>query len=316
MRLRPLAAAALVAVAAVTDVLRVHAQEPQAAVPQAPAAPGAVYFCPMHPEVRENQSGSCPRCGMALVPGDPAAKDYDLALETVPAAPRAGSEVELRLRVRDRDTGHTVRDFETVHGKRYHLFFVSQDLEHFEHIHPDQQPDGEWTIRVTPPKPGYYRVYSDFLARGGAPQVIARTFVTAGFDGDLPSSVARLRPDLAFEKKVGATAVRLQLDPPLILAGRMQRLRYRLQSGGAPVTDLRPYLAAWGHTLVLSEDTQDYVHAHPIEYLAVDAIDPRGGPDLTFDAMFPRPGRYRVWTQFQRGDEVATVSFTVEAQAR
>jgi hypothetical protein len=29
---------------------------------------GAVYTCPMHPEVRSNAPGTCPKCGMALVP--------------------------------------------------------------------------------------------------------------------------------------------------------------------------------------------------------------------------------------------------------
>jgi hypothetical protein len=28
---------------------------------------GAVYTCPMHPEVRMNRPGKCPRCGMKLV---------------------------------------------------------------------------------------------------------------------------------------------------------------------------------------------------------------------------------------------------------
>ena len=37
--------------------------------PDAPAAPaGAVYTCPMHPEVRQVGPGSCPICGMALEP--------------------------------------------------------------------------------------------------------------------------------------------------------------------------------------------------------------------------------------------------------
>jgi P-type Cu+ transporter len=34
----------------------------------APAAPGAVYTCPMHPEVRQIGPGTCPKCGMALEP--------------------------------------------------------------------------------------------------------------------------------------------------------------------------------------------------------------------------------------------------------
>ena len=25
------------------------------------------YTCPMHPEVKQNQPGKCPKCGMALV---------------------------------------------------------------------------------------------------------------------------------------------------------------------------------------------------------------------------------------------------------
>jgi Cu+-exporting ATPase len=33
------------------------------------AAPaGAVYTCPMHPEIRQDRPGSCPKCGMALEP--------------------------------------------------------------------------------------------------------------------------------------------------------------------------------------------------------------------------------------------------------
>ncbi|HKX39491.1 MAG TPA: YHS domain-containing protein, partial [Burkholderiales bacterium] len=34
----------------------------------APAKPGAIYTCPMHPEVRQSGPGSCPICGMALEP--------------------------------------------------------------------------------------------------------------------------------------------------------------------------------------------------------------------------------------------------------
>ena len=34
----------------------------------APARPGAVYTCPMHPDVRQEGPGSCPICGMALEP--------------------------------------------------------------------------------------------------------------------------------------------------------------------------------------------------------------------------------------------------------
>src|SRR5690606_11702894 len=35
------------------------------------AVPGAIYTCPMHPEVRQEGPGTCPKCGMALEPEMP-----------------------------------------------------------------------------------------------------------------------------------------------------------------------------------------------------------------------------------------------------
>jgi P-type Cu+ transporter len=38
------------------------------APPNSDAAAGAIYTCPMHPEIRQTGSGHCPKCGMALEP--------------------------------------------------------------------------------------------------------------------------------------------------------------------------------------------------------------------------------------------------------
>ncbi|MEQ1864951.1 MAG: heavy metal translocating P-type ATPase, partial [Micropepsaceae bacterium] len=43
---------------------------PQEKAPEAPAKPGTIYTCPMHPEIRQVGPGSCPKCGMALEPED------------------------------------------------------------------------------------------------------------------------------------------------------------------------------------------------------------------------------------------------------
>jgi Cu+-exporting ATPase len=43
--------------------------------PAAVSAPGAVYTCPMHPEVVSDRPGPCPKCGMALEPKTVAADD-------------------------------------------------------------------------------------------------------------------------------------------------------------------------------------------------------------------------------------------------
>ena len=38
-----------------------------------PVVEGAIYTCPMHPEIRQAGPGACPICGMALEPEMPAA---------------------------------------------------------------------------------------------------------------------------------------------------------------------------------------------------------------------------------------------------
>ena len=43
----------------------------------APAAAGTVYTCPMHPEIRQEHPGNCPKCGMTLEPLLPELEDDD-----------------------------------------------------------------------------------------------------------------------------------------------------------------------------------------------------------------------------------------------
>jgi Cu+-exporting ATPase len=56
-----------------------HAHGPAASAPEpaVAASPGTVYTCPMHPEVRRSEPGSCPKCGMALEPVMPGLDDEE-----------------------------------------------------------------------------------------------------------------------------------------------------------------------------------------------------------------------------------------------
>jgi YHS domain-containing protein len=42
----------------------------------APVVPGAIYTCPMHPDVTSDKSGKCPKCGMDLKAEDKTAQTY------------------------------------------------------------------------------------------------------------------------------------------------------------------------------------------------------------------------------------------------
>ena len=172
------------------------------------------WVCPMHPDYTMDVAGKCPRCGMDLVRAAPFdVRDYHLDFRTVPAVVKAGQTAKLLFRIFHPGTGEAIKKFEIVHERQYHLFVISQDMEYFQHIHPEEQPDGTWTIDVTLPKAGYYKVLSDFMPSGGASQFIARPLVTAGYTGDLAADSAHLVPDTVNTKTVDDITATLAYDP-------------------------------------------------------------------------------------------------------
>jgi hypothetical protein len=292
------------------------------------------WVCPMHADYTMDVAGTCPRCGMNLVRAAPFdVRDYQLDFRTAPPLVKPGQKTTLRFQIRHPGSGDVIKKFEAVHERQYHLFVISQDMEYFEHIHPVEQADGTWTIEVILPKPGYYKVLSDFMPNGGAPQFIARPLVTAGYTGDLESASAHLVPDTNSTKSVDDITAALSYDPQQFVVGLYGHLNFHLTdtATGKPITDLQTYLGAFGHTLIMSEDMVDYVHSHPLDILAmpdddggppVFLIPPgadleklRGGPDVTFEGLMPKPGRYRAWTQFRRNGKIHTFAFTFTAVA-
>ena len=124
------------------------------------------WVCPMHSDYTADAKGTCPRCGMALVHAAPFdVRDYQLDFRTVPAVVKPGQKITMRFRIFHPGSGEAIKKFEVVHERQYHLFVISQNMEYFQHIHPEEQPDGTWTIDVTLPKAGYYKVLSDFMPR-------------------------------------------------------------------------------------------------------------------------------------------------------
>src|SRR6185437_4054104 len=50
------------------SVVHEHAHHAAAALSPRAAPAGAIYTCPMHPQIRQDHPGNCPICGMALEP--------------------------------------------------------------------------------------------------------------------------------------------------------------------------------------------------------------------------------------------------------
>lgn len=249
------------------------------------------WTCPMDQDVHLDHPGKCPRCGMTLVLKIPERVEYPLILTVEPPAVKPGQEVNLILRVFD-PAGNPVRRFETVHEKLIHLFLVSEDLVFFAHVHPQLREDGSFFLPMRFPKPGMYRLLADFYPAASVPQLAVETLYVRG-----STHAAHLVPSLAPQHGQNLNAS-IRLEPNPVLTGIMSRIVYTLEPGQG----LEKYLGAWGHMLIASEDLIDLIHLHP--FLAT-------GATIQYNAIFPRAGNYKVWSQFQRDGVVNTIAFSL-----
>ncbi|MFH9414073.1 hypothetical protein [Streptomyces rochei] len=230
-------------------------------------------------------------------------KGYTLDLAT----PRvtAGQKAELRFTVRDAD-GDAVTAYQREHDKEMHLIVASRDLVTYRHLHPTRAADGTWSTPVDLPSAGGYRVFADFTPAGKD----ARN-LTLG--ADLAASgryePARLpAPDRTATTDGYQVALSGSLRP-----GEPGELTLRVSRDGKPVTDLQPYLGAYGHLVALRSGDLAYLHVHPNGEPGDGTTEP--GPAISFTATAPSTGTYRLFLDFKHEGEVRTAAFTVRAGA-
>lgn len=272
----------------------------------------ARFVCPMHEGIRAVEAGNCALCNMPLVPIDstPRTTLHDVGYEMDVTAPASETPRSVLLKLTPRRDRQVLRDLARVHEYLLHLIVVSDDLGFFDHVHPVQQDDGSFALPYTFPRDGRYLLFADVTPKGARSQVF-RTSVQFGGTSvqtiSLTSSPASAKPLSAD----ASTTVELLSIPRKLVAGTHAQLLFRLARNGQPATDLSPYIGAMGHCVIISQDTQTYLHCHP-EQLLTPRGDEKGGSDVAFHTTFPRAGRYKIWGQFKRGERVLVADFVVD----
>jgi hypothetical protein len=223
---------------------------------------------------------------------------YRLVLDRTRLAP--GDDTTVSFRVLGPD-GAPLTRYATLHDKRLHLIVVKRDLSGFQHVHPTLDEQGTWTARVAL-DPGQWRVLADFDPAGKPEQL------TLGADLTVPGAVD---PQPLFAPSTTATVG----DYTVTLAGRPRvgesTLTLTVTKDGRPVTDLQPYLAAYGHLVALRDGDVAYLHVHPDGEPGDGRT--KAGPGVTFHAELPSVGAYRLYLDFKHEGVVRTAAFTVEA---
>src|SRR5829696_1764288 len=145
-----------------------------------------------------------------------------LRLKLLTPTAKPGRPFIFELQVEDAD-GSVLRDFDVEHTKRLHLIVVRRDLTGFQHLHPVQQADGNWTVAVTIAAAGTYRVFADFATDGKK--------YTLGSDLEVNGTVAS-RPLSAPTSTVEVDGYRVTLEEGAASAGDEAELRFSVTRGG------------------------------------------------------------------------------------
>jgi len=261
---------------------------------------------------------------------DKTSTSFQVDLVTSPAEPKAGEPVQLTFFIRN-SKGELVKNLQIVHEKKMHLLIVSEDLQEFYHIHPQQNSDGKLEVSHVFPYGGNYRIFADFTPEGASQVIDQKTLNVKGPE----RKTEKLVPDEKLEKEVENIKVILKIDSEELIANKELTLGFDVldSKSGKPVTNLEKYLGELAHFVVISEDLRDFVHVHPMSeddssMKRTDHDEHAGGDNghshhhgagnkktkamVYAHLRFPRAGIYKLWAEFKREGKVIIFPFVLK----
>jgi hypothetical protein len=195
--------------------------------------------------------------------------------------------------------GSPVTEYDVEHDKELHLIAVRRDFSGFQHVHPVMDADGTWTTDLNL-APGQWRIFADFKAAGADPLTLGNDLAVRGdYQPAAPAADSQT-------STVDGYTVTLDGD---LTPGEEAKLTLTVTRDGEPVSDLEPYLGAYGHLVALRAGDLAYLHVHP-EGTPEDGVT-EPGPDVVFYAEVPSTGRYHLYLDFQHRAVVRTAAFTL-----
>ena len=211
--------------------------------------------------------------------------------------------VSVTIEVQDQQ-GQPITQFEEFQKKLMHLIVVSDDLQFFNHIHPEYRQNGRFEVTTTFPKAGGYTLFSDYKP-AQQPETVSALKIQASGTVVAPPPI-----DRRLTKTFGNIQANLEISQAKIKAGEPVVLNFNLQHSehGEPIADLQAYLGERGHLVILkhtsSPSRADYIHAH--------ALSEQQKGQVQFHTSFPEPGSYKLWGQFKPNGKIVTTDFWVD----
>jgi hypothetical protein len=190
--------------------------------------------------------------------------------------------------------GTPVLDFQQEHDKDLHFILVNRDLTIFHHVHPTRAADGTWSIDLPALPAGSYRAVADFHVEHGPRLALGTDLSVAG--DYTPTTLA----EPTNTSTIDGYEITMSSD---VREGGEVKIALTVRKDGKVITDLQPYLGAFGHLVAMRSGDLAYAHVHPDDY--VDGA-------VHFDAELNSEGRYGLFFDFKHDNVVHTATFTFD----
>ncbi|MFM2061429.1 MAG: hypothetical protein RLZZ507_1099 [Cyanobacteriota bacterium] len=224
---------------------------------------------------------------------------------TAPKNPSANQPIKLVIDLQE-TAGKPVNKFDIFQEKLMHLIVVSDDLEHFDHLHPDYKENGKFEVSANFPQPGDYTLFSDYKPAGQA-ETLSLTKISIPGSVPLPKSLSKYEKT----KTISDTKVSFNPSKEKIKAGEDITFTFDLKDNkNQPIKDLQSYLGEKGHLVIIKSSSPltkaDYIHAHALKNTTDGKIE--------FHTKLPQSGTYKMWMQFNRNGKIKTADFWVNVE--
>lgn len=228
-------------------------------------------------------------------------------------------DTTLSFSVYNAANGSVVPLFQKFYEKESHLVVTDNTLQYFNHIHP-QRDRNTFTITTRFPKPGVYRTYLTYQPIGAIEQQVAFSF-NVGSEQASTSAKSEQIIDANYAKVFGQYEITVDTKNPLkasAMTSGSQTIPFQIKNtlSKEPTTNLKPYLGAFGHLVMINTEDFSYLHVHPLG----DTPKPNqnGGPEVIFQPMALtdpiRPGVYRVFAEFNPNGQYVVADYTMRIE--
>jgi hypothetical protein len=228
------------------------------------------------------------------------------------------------------------------HNHLMHLFLVrTPSMDQFWHLHPEHAGDrrnGWFSTNLPFLRAGHYRLFADVVQITGAaptligdielPDIEGAPLHADDSGGALPGLSAAMGDRAVCPLPDGYRMV-WERDSAPLKARTYTVFRFHVEDKkGNVVSDLTPYMGMAGHAEFVRDDLSTFAHVHPMGDVSMAAVQLAEAsytnshmghmmmmhemsvpPVVTFPYGFPQAGRYRIFVQVKRGDEILSGAF-------